>query len=117
VLDHHDRVGAVREQAAGGDRHRRPGPHLTVRRAPHRDRAGDLEERGQRLGGGVRVGSPHGVAVDGRARVRRQLLVGEHVGGGHGAERGSDVHHGAASRRRERGERLGHGHDREEHRG
>ena len=117
VLDHHDRVGAVREQPARRDAHRRAGTDLALGRAAHRDRAGDLEERGQRLRRRVRVDRAHRVAVDGRARVCGQLLRRADVPRRHRAERGSDVRDRAAPRRSERVERLGDGHDREEHRG
>ena len=85
VLDHHDGVGSGREQPAGRDRHRRARADLAVGRAAHRDRAGELEERRQRLGGRVGVGRPHGVAVDGRARPAGQPLAGTHVDRGHDA--------------------------------
>ena len=87
VLDHHDRVGAAGQQPAGRDRHRRARSDLARRDLAHAHRAGDLQERGQRLGGRVRVGRAHRVPVDGRARPPRQRLAGRDVARRHDAER------------------------------
>ena len=76
VLDHHDGVRSARDQPAGRDLQRRARADLAFRSAAHHHGAGDLEQRRQGLAGGVRVGRPDGVAVDGCARPARQLLAG-----------------------------------------
>jgi hypothetical protein len=115
VLDHHDRVGAVRQQPAGRDRHRGAGTDRPLGRAPHHDRAADLEERGQRLRRPIGVGRAHGEPVDRRARVRGQLLLGDGVGRRHQAERRRFCDDRGPARRRERAERVRDGHHRQEH--
>ena len=63
VLDHHDAVGTLGDEAARGDGDRLPRPDASVEYGAHRHGADDVQRR-RRLGAGAgEVGGPHGVAV------------------------------------------------------
>ena len=80
ILDGDDGIGAVRDDGAGGDRRRLPGPQFTSRRPPGRDPLDDREDRG-------RVDRAEREAVHRRAREGRQVDRGDralrqHASGG-----------------------------------
>ncbi len=81
MLDHHHRIGAARNDAAGRDRRRRAGQDLDR----GRDAAGDdfgieREPLARAVAGACRIGRADGKTIDIGAVERRRVDRSDHVG-------------------------------------
>ncbi len=100
LLDHHHRIGAARDDAAGGDRGCGAGHHFDR----GLDAAGDhfgIERQPLRraVAGADRVGRAHGKSVDIGAVERRRIDRRNRVGRKHASERRGKAHGDAGKRR------------------
>ena len=86
LLDHHHRVGAVGQHAAGGDAGALARPDRRRRRAAHEHFVDQLEVGRQTFGGAERVGGAHREAVHRRSAERRQVARRADVFGQHAIE-------------------------------
>ena len=93
VLDHHHRIGAARQHAAGGDGGGGAGSDLDLRRMAAGDHLGVERELLWCVVGGARgVGSAQREAVDIGAVERRHVDRRGEIGGEHAAERRRKAH-------------------------
>jgi hypothetical protein len=100
MLDHHHRVGAARDDAAGRDRRRRAGRHLERRLNPAGDHFGIEREAARRaVAGAGGIGGTHGETVDIGAVERRRIDRRDDIGCEHAGERRGERHGFAAKRR------------------
>ena len=100
MLDHHHRVGAARDDAAGRDRRRGAGQYFDRRRNAAGDHFGIERKTLWRAVARARgVGGAHGKAVDIGAVERRRIDRRDHVGREHARQRRAEAKAFAAKRR------------------
>jgi hypothetical protein len=100
LFDHHHRVGAARNDAAGCDRCRRPRQHLDGRLDAARHDFGVEHEPPHRIGAGAgKIGGAHRKTVDIGTIERRRIDRRDHIGREHTAERCGEWN-GLAGKRR-----------------
>jgi hypothetical protein len=100
VLDHHHRIGAARDDAAGGDRRRCAGRHFDGGRNAAGDHFGiERKTFWRAVAGACGVGGAHGKAVDIGAVERRRIDRRDHVGCEHARQRRAEGETLTAERR------------------
>ena len=100
VLDHHHRVGAARDDAAGRDRGRGAGHHLDRGLDAAGDHLGiEREPLRRAVAGAGGVGGAHRKTVDIGAVERRRIDRRDNIGGEHAGQRRGKRHGFAAERR------------------